>query len=82
MIARLAKEKLEMFRFNVAFRTIVTDCGANMRKGFNNTLQWDWLHCGCNLIHNVVTTSFTTPRNNAHNLAQIEAIKCRQDLDR
>ena len=55
VIARLAKEQLEMFGLNVAFPAIVTDCGANMRKAFNNTLQWDWLRCGCHFIHNVVT---------------------------
>ena len=82
VIARLAKEQLEMFGLNVAFPAIVTDCGANMRKAFNNTLQWDWLRCGCHLIHNVVTAGFTTLRNNAHNPAQTEAKKCQQALDR
>ena len=39
VIARLAKGQLEMFGLNVAFPAIVTDCGANMRKAFNNTLS-------------------------------------------
>ena len=82
VIACLAKEQLEMFGLNVAFPAIVTDCGANMRKAFNNTLQWDWLRCGCHLIHNVVTAGFTTLQNNAHNPAQTEARKCQQALDR
>ena len=81
-IACLAKEQLEMFDLNVAFLTIVTDCGANMRKAFNNTLQWDWLRRGCHLIHNIVTAGFTTLRNNAHNPAQTEARICQQALDR
>ena len=67
----LAMEQLEMFGLNVAFPAIVTDCGANMRKTFNNTLQWDWLCCGCHLIHNVVTAGFTTLRKDTHNPAQL-----------
>ena len=35
VIARLAKEQLEMFGLNVVFSAIVPDCGANMRKAFN-----------------------------------------------
>ena len=75
VIARLAREQLEMVGLNVDFPAIATDCGANMRKAFNNTLQWDWLH-------NVVTPGFATLKNNVHNLAQSEARKCQQPLDR
>ena len=82
VITCLAKKQLEMFGLNIAFPAIVTDCGANMRKTFHNTLQWDWLFCGYHLIHNVVTAGFTTLRNNAHNPAQIEAKKCQKALDR
>ena len=81
MIALLAKEQLEMFGLNAAFPAIITNCGANVRKALNNTLQWDWLCCGCHLIHNVVTASFATLRNDMHNLGQIEAGKCQQALD-
>ena len=82
VLARLAKEQLEMFGLNVAFPAIVTNCGANMRKAFSNTLQCNWLRCGCYLIHNVVTAGFTTLSNNAHNPSQTEATKCQQALDR
>ena len=82
VIAHLTERQLEIFGLNGAFPAIFTDCGANMRKVFNNILQWDWLHCGCHLIHNVVTACFTTLRNNAHNPAQTEARKCPQSLDR
>ena len=82
MIACLAKEQLEMLGLNVAFPAIVTDCGTNMRKAFNNTLQWDWLHHGCYLIHNVVTAGFPTLRNNMHNLAQTKPRKYQQALHR
>ena len=82
VIARLAKEQLEMFGLNVAFPAIVIDCKANMRKAFNNTLQWDCLRCGCHLVHNVVTASFTTTRNNAHNPAQNDMRKFQQALDK
>ena len=82
MIARLAEEHLEMFGFNVAFPAIVTDCGANIRKAFNNTLQWDWLRCGRHFIHDVFTAGFVALRNNAHNPAQTETRKCQQALDR
>ena len=81
VIARLAKEQLEMFGLNVAVADIVTDYGANMRKAFNNTLQWDWLHCGCHLIRNAVTSSFITLRNNVKS-SQTEARKYQQALDK
>ena len=82
VIVGLAKEQLELFGLNVDFPVIVTDCAVNMRKAFNNTLRWDWLRCGCHLIHNVVTAGFTSLKNNAQNPAQIEARKCQQALDR
>ena len=73
VIGRLAKEQLEMFGSNVAFPAIVTNCGANMRKALNSTLEWDWLCRGCHLIHNIVTAGFPTLRNNMHILTQTEA---------
>ena len=82
VIVRLDKEQLEMFGFTVVFPAIVPDCGGNIRKAFNNTLQWDWLRCGCDLIHKVVTAVFTTLRNGGHNPDQTEVRKCQQALDR
>ena len=64
------------------FPVSVTDCGGNVAKAFNSTLQWDWLRCGCYLIHNVVKAGLDYLKNNAANPAQHSAVTLQEALDR
>ena len=73
MVARLAVEQCYLFKLHVDFPAIVTNCGGNVAKDFNTTLQWDWLCCGCHLIHNVVNAGLETLKNHAANPAQATA---------
>ena len=63
-------EQCRLFKLHVDFPAIVTDCGGNVAKAFNTTLQWDWLRCGCHLIHNVVNAGLESLKNHAANPAQ------------
>ena len=82
VIACLARERLEIFAFNVASPAIGRNCVANMRKTFNNTLRWDWICYGHHLIHNVVTGSFAALKSNVHNPIETEARERKQVLER
>ena len=41
------------------FRTIVTDGGSNVKSAFDRAGGWDWLRCGCHVLHNVVCHGLT-----------------------
>ena len=82
VVARLALQQCELFGLYVDFPAIVTDCGGNVAKAFNSTLQWDWLRCGCHLIHNVVKAGLDCLKNNAANPAQQSAVTLQEALDR
>ena len=69
-------------RLHVDFPAIVTDCGGNVAKAFNSTLEWDWLRCGCHLIHNVVKAGLDSLKNHALNPAQTMAATLQEALDR
>ena len=71
-----------LFKLHVDFLAIVTDCGANVAKTFNTTLQWDWLRCGCHLLNNVVKAGLDALKNNAANLAQATNALVQEALDR
>ena len=75
-------EQCRLFNLHVDFPAIVTDCGGNVAKAFNTTLQWDWLRCGCHLIHNVVNAGLETLKNHAANPAQATAAMVQEALDR
>ena len=82
IVARLALQQCELFGLYVDFPAIITDCGGNVAKDFNSTLQWDWLCCGCHLIHNVVKVGLDCLKNNVTNPAQQSAITLQEALDR
>ena len=82
IVARLALQQCELFGLYVDFPAIVTNCGGNVAKAFNSTLQWDWLRCGCHLIHNVVKAGLDCLKNNAANPAQQSAVTLQEALDR
>ena len=75
-------EQCRLFQLHVDFPAIVTDCGGNVAKAFNSTLQWDWLRCGCHLIHNVVKAGLDSLKNHALNPAQTMAATLQEALDR
>ena len=75
-------EQCRLFKLHVDFTAIVTDCGGNVAKAFNTTLQWDWLRCGCHLIHNVVNAGLESLKNHAANSAQPTAARVQEALDR
>ena len=75
-------EQCGLFKLHVDFPTIVTDCGGNIAKAFNTTLQWDWLRCGCHLIHNVVNAGLESLKNHAVNPTQAIAAMVQEALDR
>ena len=75
-------EQCRLFQLHVDFPTIVTDCGGNVAKAFNTTLEWDWLRCGCHLIHNVVKAGLDSLKNHALNPAQTMAATLQEALDR
>ena len=74
-------EQCRLFQLHVGFLAIVTDCRGNFTKAFNSTLQWDWLHCGCHLIHNVVKAGLDSLKHHAANPAQT-MVALLQALDR
>ena len=82
VIAGLAKEQCELFKLYVDFPAIVTDCGGNVAKAFNTTLQWDWLRCGCHFIHNVVKAGLDNLKNHAANPGQHAAVALQEAIDR
>ena len=45
-------------------------------------LEWDWLRCGCHLIHNVVKAGLDSLKNHALNPAQTMAATLQEALDR
>ena len=76
-------KQCHLFQLDVDFPAIVTDCGGNVAKAFNTTLQWDWLCCGCHLIHNVVNDEgLESLKNHAANPAQATAAMVQEALDK
>ena len=75
-------DQCRLFQLHVDFLAIVTDCGGNVAKAFNTTLEWDWLHCGCHLIHNVVKAGLDSLKNHALNLAQTMVATLQEALDK
>ena len=75
-------QQCHLFRLHVDFPAIVTDCGGNVAKAFNTTLQWDWLCCGCYLLHNVVKARLDSLKKNATNPTQAIAALVQEALDR
>ena len=75
-------EQYHLFKLHVAVPAIVTNCGGNVAKAFNTTLQWDWLRCRYRLLHNVVTARLDALKNNASNPAQATTALVQEALDR
>ena len=75
-------EQCRLFQLHVDFPAIVTDCGGNVAKAFNSTLEWDWLRCGCHLIHNVVKVGLDSLKNHALNPTQTMAATLQEAVDR
>ena len=75
-------EQCRLLKLYVDFPAIVTDCGGNVAKAFNTTLQWDWLRYGCHLIHNVVNAGLESLKNHAANPAQTTTAMVQEALDR
>ena len=75
-------EQCHLFKLHVDFPSIVTDCGGNVAKAFNTTLQWDWLRCGCHLLHNVVKAALDALKNNPADPTQAMAALLQEALDR
>ena len=75
-------EQCRLFQLHVDFPAIVTDCGGNVAKAFNSTLEWDWLHCGYHLIHNVVKARLDSLKNHALNPAQTMAATLQEAIDK
>ena len=75
-------EQCRSLQLHVDFPAIVIDCGGNVAKAFNSTLEWDWLHCGCHLIHNVVKAGLNILKNHALNPAQTMVVILQEALDR
>ena len=71
-----------LFKLHMDFPTIVTNCGRDIAKAFNTILQWDWLCCGCHLIHNVVNTGLESLKNHATNPAQPTVARVQEALDK
>ena len=82
VVARLAVEQCRLFKLHVGFPAMVTDCGGNVDKAFNTTLQWDWLRCGYHFLHNVVKAGLDALKKNAANPAQATAAMVQEALDR
>ena len=54
----------------------------NVAKAFNTTLQWNWLHCECHLLHNVVKLGLDALKNNVANPTQVMGALVQEGLDR
>ena len=75
-------DQCRLFQLHLDFLAIVTNCGGKVAKAFNTTLQWDWLHCGCHLMHNVVKAGLDSLKNHATNPAQTTVALLQEALDR
>ena len=75
-------EQCRLLQLHVDFPAIVTDCGGNAAKAFNNAFQWDWLHYGCRLIHSVMKAGLESLKNHAANPTQAKAVLLQEALDR
>ena len=62
----LCEEELDSLGMRGWYRTIVTDCGSNVVSAFDRHRGWDWLRCGCHLVHNVVMGSLQVIKNMSH----------------
>ena len=75
-------EQCRLFQLHVDLPAIVSDCGGNVAKAFNTTLEWDWLCCGCHLIHNVAKARLDSLKNHALNPTQTIAATLQEALDK
>ena len=75
-------EQCCLFQLHVGFPAIATDCGGNVAKAFNTTLEWDWLFCGCHLLHNVVKAELDSLKNHALNPTQTMVATLQEAFDR
>jgi len=64
------------------YRTIVIDCGSNVVSAFDRHRGWDWLRCGCHLVHNVVMGSLQVIKNMSHIGEHTPAGRIQRALDR
>ena len=64
------------------YRTIATDYGSNVVSAFNRHRGWDWLRCGCHLVHNVVMGSLQVIKNMSHTSEHTSAGRIQRALDR
>ena len=62
----ICEEELDHLGMCGWYRTIVTDCGSNVVSAFDRHRGWDWLRCGCHLVHNVVMGSLQDIKNMSH----------------
>ena len=75
-------EQCHLSKLHVDFPAIVIDCGGNIAKAFNSSLQGDWLRYGCHLIHNVIKAGLDSLNNHATNPAQTTVALLQEALDR
>ena len=73
-------EQCHLFKLHMDVPVIVTNCGGNVAKTFNTTLQRDWLRYGCHLLHNVVKAALDTLKNNTANPTQATAALLQEAL--
>ena len=50
----VCEEELDNLGMHGWYRIIMTNCGSNVVSAFEHHRGWDWLRCGCHLLHNVV----------------------------
>ena len=78
----ICEEELDNLGMHGWYRTIVTDCGLNVVSAFDCHRGWDWLRCGCHLVHNVVMASLQVIKNMSHTGEHTSAGRIQCALDR
>ena len=78
----VCEEELDNLGMRGWYRTIVTDGGSNVVSAFDRHRGWDWLRCGCHLLHNVVMGSFQVIKNMSHTDEHTLAGRIHRALDR
>ena len=82
MVKEVCEDELDKLGMTGWYRTIVTDCGSNVVSAFNRHRGWDWLRCGCHLLHNVVMGSLQVIKNMSHTGEHTPAGRMQRALDR
>ena len=59
VVADLARKEVEKYNLTGWYPTVVTDAGSEVSKAFDRAGRWDWMRCGCHLIHNAVQQGLT-----------------------